>query len=178
MQLVEANCAFLNGGMMIPPTFLKRDPVAAQALAERVVSPETSEKMRYLFRLNVTNGSGTQADVPGYRIGGKTGTAEKVSPTGGYDKNARLNSFLAAFPMEAPRYLVLIVLDDPKATPETAGLATAGWNAAPTAGRVIARIAPVLGVTPVLTAQELEKIAADEKKLEAARAKQATAGTQ
>jgi cell division protein FtsI (penicillin-binding protein 3) len=87
--------------------------------------------------------------VAGYLVGGKTGTSEKVNARGGYNRKALLNTFVAAFPMNAPRYVVLALLDEPKPTKETHGFATAGWTAAPTASRIIARIAPLLGVEPV-----------------------------
>ncbi len=102
--------------------------------------------MRYLFRLNVLSGSGRNADVPGYTVGGKTGTAEKVE-NGVYVSNKRWNSFLSAFPMDDPRYVVLVVVDEPK--PEKGKYsATAGLNAAPTVGAIIRRAAPMLGVMP------------------------------
>jgi cell division protein FtsI (penicillin-binding protein 3) len=96
-------------------------------------------------------------------VGGKTGTAEKVV-NGRYAKDKRLASFIGAFPMDNPRYLMLVMLDEPKATPETYGFATAGWNAVPTAGLIIERIAPMLGVAPVFTPQDLEKLAKLEAK--------------
>jgi cell division protein FtsI (penicillin-binding protein 3) len=127
-------------------------------LAKRIVKPETSEKMRYLFRLNVEEGTASKADVLGYRVGGKTGTAEKVVG-GRYSKEKLLNSFIGAFPMDNPRYAIIVMLDEPKATPETYGFATAGWNAVPTAGKIIERIAPLLGVIPKFTEKDLEKLA-------------------
>ena len=148
----------LNDGVMSAPTFLKRDVAEAEVLAKRIVKPETSEKMRYLFRLNVTDGTASKANVVGYRVGGKTGTAEKVV-NGRYVPDKLLNSFIGAFPMDAPRYAIIVMLDEPKATPETFGFATAGWNAVPTAGKIIERIAPLLGVTPKFTPEELEKLA-------------------
>jgi cell division protein FtsI (penicillin-binding protein 3) len=131
------------------------------AQGQMVVSPATVEKMRYLFRLNTQKGTASKADVPGYRVGGKTGTAEKVV-NGRYSKTQSLTSFIGAFPMEAPRYTVFVMLDEPKATPETYGFATSGWNAAPTAGNIIARIAPILDVDPIVGEEErakLEKLA-------------------
>jgi cell division protein FtsI (penicillin-binding protein 3) len=113
--------------------------------------------MRYLFRLNATEGSAGKADVAGYRVGGKTGTAEKVV-NGRYAKDKRLASFIGAFPMEAPRYSILIMLDEPQSLPETYGFATSGWNAVPTAGKVIARIAPILGIELKLTPEDREKL--------------------
>ena len=115
----------------------------------RLVSAETSEKMKHLFRLNAQKGTARKADklAAGYRIGGKTGTAEKVIK-GRYSKNHRLNSFVGGFPMEDPQYVVLVMLDEPQPVEGTYGYATSGWNAVPTAGKVIARIAPLFGVLP------------------------------
>ena len=158
LQGISVIGGLLNDGVMSAPTFLKRDVAEAEVLAKRIVKPETSEKMRYLFRLNVTDGTASKANVIGYRVGGKTGTAEKVV-NGRYVPDKLLNSFIGAFPMDAPRYAIIVMLDEPKATPETFGFATAGWNAVPTAGKIIERIAPLLGVTPKFTPEELEKLA-------------------
>ncbi|MES1155423.1 MAG: penicillin-binding transpeptidase domain-containing protein, partial [Pseudorhodoplanes sp.] len=108
---------------------------------------ETSERMRYLMRLNAEKGSAKRVDIPGYYVGGKTGTSEKVV-NGHYSKTRLLTSFMAVLPADAPRYLVTIMLDEPQATPETKGFATSGWNAAPVAGLVVERIAPMLGIVP------------------------------
>ena len=148
----------INGGMSVPPTFLRRSKEEAQALAHRIVKPETSEKMRYLFRLNVTDGTASKADVIGYRVGGKTGTAEKVIK-GRYSKEHSLATFIGAFPMDHPKYAIFIMLDEPQALPETYGFATAGWNAVPTASKIIERIAPLLGVLPVFTEEDKAKLA-------------------
>ncbi len=147
MQAAVAGAAMVNGGMLIPPTFLKRSEAEAQKLATRVIKPETSAEMRYLLRLNVIKGTGKKADVPGYSVGGKTGTAEKVV-NGHYSSGKVLNTFLSTFPTNDPRYLVMVMLDEPKGTKETYGFRTSGWNCAPTDGRVIRRIAPLLGVPP------------------------------
>jgi cell division protein FtsI (penicillin-binding protein 3) len=147
LQAVMGVAALLNGGYLIPPTFLKRTPEEAHALAKRVIKPETSVLMRYLMRLNAEKGTATKADVKGYYVGGKTGTAEKVI-NGRYSKNRLMTDFMAVLPADEPRYLILIMLDEPKPTPETHGFATSGWNAAPTAGKVIARVAPLLGLEP------------------------------
>lgn len=147
LQAVMAVNALVNGGRLIPPTFLKRTPAEADALAQQVLKPETSDKMRYLFRLNAEAGSARKAEVPGYLVGGKTGTAEKVV-NGRYAKNKLLTSFTAVFPMDKPRYLVLVMLDEPQPLPETYGYATSGWNAAPTAAKIVERVAPMLGVMP------------------------------
>jgi cell division protein FtsI (penicillin-binding protein 3) len=146
LQVAVADAAVVNGGKLIPPTFLKRTEEEAAALAKQVVKPSTSDMMRYLFRLNVEKGSGRKAAVPGYLVGGKTGTAEKVE-NGRYSASKRLNSFLAAFPMDNPQYVVLVVLDEPKPEKPGAG-ATAGSNAAPTVAAVIRRSAAILGVEP------------------------------
>jgi cell division protein FtsI (penicillin-binding protein 3) len=149
LQATMAVGALMNGGMMIPPTFLKRSEEEAQKLGVRVVKPETSAMMRYLMRLNAEKGSAKKVDVPGYYVGGKTGTAEKVVG-GRYSKTKLLTTFMAVLPADKPRYLVTILLDEPQPTPETHGFATSGWNAAPTAAKIIARVAPMLGLEPRL----------------------------
>ncbi|MBA3516991.1 MAG: penicillin-binding protein 2 [Rhizobiales bacterium] len=146
MQTAAAGAALINGGLLIPPTFLPRTPEQAASVAHQVIRPETSEIMRHLFRLNVIKGSGKRASVPGYSVGGKTGTAEKVV-NGRYSGNKRRNAFLAGFPMDAPKYLVLVVLDEPQSEKPGVG-ATAGLNAAPTVGNIVRRIAPMLGIEP------------------------------
>lgn len=146
MQTAVAAAALVNGGTLLPPTFFPRSSDKVKSLGKRVVSEKTSRIMRYLFRLNVLSGSGRNADVPGYTVGGKTGTAEKVE-NGVYVSNKRRNSFLSAFPMDNPRYVVLVVVDEPK--PEKGKTyATAGMNAAPTVAAIIRRAAPMLGVMP------------------------------
>ncbi|NNF76570.1 MAG: penicillin-binding protein 2 [Rhizobiales bacterium] len=147
LQLVAAAAALVNGGRLITPTFLKRDAELVASHSRQVLRAETSRKMRYLFRLNVEKGTGRKAKAEGYAVGGKTGTAEKVV-RGRYSKKHRFNSFLGAFPMDDPRYVLVISIDEPQPLPETHGYATSGWNAVPTAGKVIARIAPLLGLRP------------------------------
>ncbi len=146
LQTAAAAAALVNGGFLMTPTFLPRTIEEAAAIAQPVLRPETSETMRNLFRLNVLKGSGRRAAVEGYSVGGKTGTAEKVE-NGRYTSSKRFNAFLGAFPMDAPKYLVFVVLDEPK--PEMPGRgATAGLNTAPTVGNIVRRIAPMLGVEP------------------------------
>ena len=147
LQAVAGINALMNGGWLIPPTFLKRSEEEARKLARQVVKPETSEKMRFLMRLNAEKGSARKAEVAGYYVGGKTGTSEKVIG-GRYSKTKLLTTFTAVLPADQPRYQVLIMLDEPQGLPETHGYAISGWNAAPTAGKVIARIAPMLGIEP------------------------------
>jgi cell division protein FtsI (penicillin-binding protein 3) len=147
LQAMMAFGALMNGGMLIPPTFLKRTEAEALALGKRVIKPETSEKMRYLMRLNVEKGTATRAEVKGYYIGGKTGTSEKVVG-GRYSKTKVLTAFTAVLPADRPQYSLLIMLDEPQAIAETHGFATSGWNAVPVGGAVVTRIAPLLGLEP------------------------------
>jgi cell division protein FtsI (penicillin-binding protein 3) len=150
LNLAQGMGGILNGGELVPLTLRKVDP-ANRPKGVRIVSEDTSRKMLDLMRLNVTakEGSGGKADAPGLSVGGKTGTAQLVIG-GKYSKDKVLASFAAVFPTDGPidadRYFVLIMLKDPKRLPETYGFATAGWNAAPAAGRVIDRIAPFVGV--------------------------------
>src|ERR1700676_1662174 len=133
LQAVMGIDALVNGGYLIPPTFLKRTEQEAMAVAKRVIKSETSEKMRYLMRLNAEIGTAKQADVKGYYIGGKTGTAKKVV-NGHYSKKQVLNSFTAIIPADNPQYQLLVMLDEPKPLKETFGFITSGWNAVPTGG--------------------------------------------
>ena len=112
------------------------------------MQPSTSDIMRRLMRLVVTDGFGKSAEVAGYYPGGKTGTAEKVTAHGGYKKHANVAAFMSVFPMNAPRYAVYMMLDEPHGNKNTYGYATAGWVVAPAAGKVIARIGPMLGMLP------------------------------
>jgi cell division protein FtsI (penicillin-binding protein 3) len=149
LQLVAATLPLVNGGIAVSPTFLPRSREEGMAEGHRVLKPETSAAMLKLMRLNVLKGTGKRANADGYRVGGKTGTAEKVVH-GRYSTSALLTSFLAAFPTDAPEYVVLVMLDEPQRLPETHNQATAGINAAPTVGKIVARIAPILGVAPKL----------------------------
>ncbi len=122
----------------------------------------TSDIMRRLMRLVVTDGFGKSAEVPGYYPGGKTGTAEKVAAHGGYRKHANVAAFMSVFPMNAPRYAVYMMLDEPHATKATYGYATAGWVVAPAAGKVIARIGPMLGMLPdIADTAQINAVAGD-----------------
>jgi cell division protein FtsI (penicillin-binding protein 3) len=147
LQAVMGISALVNGGKLIPPTFLKRDQAEADRLAKRVIKPETAEKMRYLMRLNVEKGTATRANVLGYYVGGKTGTSEKVVG-GRYSKTKVLTSFTAILPADKPRYLLLIMLDEPQGLPETHGFSTSGWNAVPVGAKVIERVVPLLDIQP------------------------------
>ena len=143
LALVNAIGAAVNDGVYVRPTVLKRD-AARPAETRRVFSADVSQNLVEMMRLTVTDGTGRRADVPGFGVMGKTGTAEKPSATGGYDRDRLVTSFVAAWPNTNPRYAMIITLDEPQAIEGTFGYATAGWNAAPTAGRVIERVGPML----------------------------------
>jgi cell division protein FtsI (penicillin-binding protein 3) len=147
LQALVATAALVNGGFLVPATYLKRTPEEAKAVAKRVIKPETSEAMRYVMRLNAEKGSAARANIPGYFVGGKTGTSEKVV-RGRYSKEKVLANFMAVMPADKPRYLLLTMLDEPEGVPETMGQRTSGWNAAPTTGYIIERIAPMLDLSP------------------------------
>lgn len=156
LHLAAAYAAVVNGGEYRVPTFLKAKTARG---GRRVFAPRTSETMRNALRHVVTSGTGRAAEVAGYFPIGKTATAEKVA-AGGYDADNRISSFVGAFPGDAPRYVVLVSYDEPKPTAKSYGYATAGWNAAPTFSRVVARIAPRLGVMPIKDPWAVASIAA------------------
>lgn len=150
LHMLTAYAAFVNGGNYIAPTLYKRSIAQAEPLYERVIQPQTSAYIRYLMRLNAisTGGSGSQMNKAalGYRVGGKTGTAEKVVD-GRYSSNKVTNFFASAFPLDNPRYALVIMVDEPKAENPQSGT-TAGWNAGAVTGRVVQRVAPMLGIAP------------------------------
>ena len=146
VHMMAGVSALVNGGEFHPPTLLARDEGEAVP-ATRVVKRKTSDLIRQMMRQVVTEGTGNTADVPGYEVSGKTGTAEK-SGAGGYRKKANLSSFIACFPGNDPRYLVLAMIDEPHGIKETFGLVQAHWTSAPVVGRVVAQIGPLLGLTP------------------------------
>lgn len=147
LHVATAGATIVNGGILRQPTILAQAP-GAERDGVRVISERTSGLLRRLMRLVVTDGSGRSAEVPGYFVGGKTGTAQKTGPRGGYLQNKRIAAFIGAFPMHAPRYAVYVMVDEPKPNARSHGYATAGWVAAPAAGMVISRIAPILGLLP------------------------------
>ena len=148
LHMAQAVAALVNGGILRSATLFPRTQAEADAIGTRVVSPQTSERIRYLMRLNALEGSGSHANKisDGYRVGGKTGTAEKVE-NGQYVSNRNLNAFASTFPVDEPKYAMVILVDEPKRENEQSG-DTAGWNAGEVTGRVIAQVAPLLGVTP------------------------------
>jgi len=178
LAIVRGTAAAANGGVLVKPTLLARVPSdaasdgddiqrvsasmpvgAGEADDEAAVVPQgpkllsdhNSLLLRQMLRLVVTKGIGKTAEVPGYFVGGKTGTAEKVGPRGGYLKHVNVTAFTGIFPMNAPRYAVYVMLDSPQATRETHGWTTSAWNAAPTVAKVVARIGPMLGLFPNTT---------------------------
>lgn len=147
LHLATGYATMFNGGIWRPATLLKSGPNHPVPAGRRVFTEQTSLQMRSLLRLVVTNGTGKNANAPGYRVGGKTGTAEKILG-GRYTHGAVVTTFAGVFPMDDPRYVVIVMLDEPKATKETFGFHTAGWNVAPVVKQVVARIGPLLGVAP------------------------------
>ncbi len=146
MHLATAYATLVNGGIFRNPTMLKRGPGDVPA-GRRVFTSATSDSMRALLRMVVTGGTGRKSDAPGFRVGGKTGTAEKAGK-GGYSRGANVSTFAVAFPMDAPRYVIVAMIDNPKGSKASAGFKTAGMVIAPMMGRLIERIGPLLGVTP------------------------------
>lgn len=148
VHLMRAAAALTNGGTMIEPILaLPADEDKKTQPGPRVIKEETSRRVRDLLELNVVDGSGGKAAVEGYGVGGKTGTADKTLGRG-YNRNARLSSFLGVFPIDAPRYAVLAIIDEPQGIKETYGYATGGWTAAPVVGHVIEQMAPLYHIPP------------------------------
>ena len=146
LQTAVAGAALVNGGKLIEPTFLPRTREQADQVAKQVLKPGASKDMRFLFEWNGVNGSGRNARVDGFNVGGKTGTADKVV-NGRYVHDKNFNAFLSAFPMDDPQYVVLSFIDEPK-TDKGNGAALAGTSAAPMVRDIITRTAAVLGVKP------------------------------
>ncbi|NMW30800.1 penicillin-binding protein 2 [Altererythrobacter sp. RZ02] len=146
LHLASAYAAMVNGGVWRPATLRKVEAGAAPK-GRRVFKASTSSRMRQLLRMIAVYGTGKNADAPGFRVGGKTGSAEKPG-SGGYRKTSLVSTFAAAFPMDKPRYVVIAMLDEPKGTTASSFQRTAAWNAAPIVGRLVPRIGPVLGVRP------------------------------
>ena len=147
VQLVDGISAMVNGGIEHPPTVLAQDDPAAVP-GKRVISSHTSADIRRLMRLVVLGGTGKYAEARGFLVGGKTGTAEKVFGKR-YKTHALMSSFVGAFPINAPRYVVYAMLDEPSGTKQTFGYATGGWVAAPVVRNVVFRMASILGIHPV-----------------------------
>ncbi|MGE0754372.1 MAG: peptidoglycan D,D-transpeptidase FtsI family protein [Alphaproteobacteria bacterium] len=147
LHLVRAVSTLVGSGRL-PHMSLVKEGNKSRQPGEEVVSEQTRKNVRRLMRLVVSHGTGRKSHVPGYRVGGKTGTAEKVGAVGKYEKDNKLASFLATFPMDDPQYVVLVMVDGPKGNKETYGYATGGWVSAPVVGNVISRMGPLLGIAP------------------------------
>ena len=146
LQLTAAVAAVVNGGVFYPPTLIPREP-GAPRVGWRAISARTSAKMRWLMKRVVEDGTGKKAAVPGYAVGGKTGTAEKPG-RGGYRRKALISSFVAAFPIDEPRFVIFVMYDEPRGTKATSNFATGGWTAAPAVARIVARLGPLAGLPP------------------------------
>ena len=149
MHLTSATGTIVNNGVKVEPTLIKGK---AQKKNELIISKETSIKMKSIMRLVVSNENGTakKAEAPGYLIGGKTGTAEKINPAGGYSKKENIVAFTGAFPMNDPQFIITIMIDNPKGQKFSYGYRTAGWVVAPVVKQLVTRVAPILGIKPQL----------------------------
>ena len=147
MHLAQGYAAMVNGGFKVTPTLLKgtNPPRGPQ-----IISARTSEVMRAMLRKTVTEGTAKMADIPGYYVAGKTGTADKMKPTGGYYKGKVMANFAGAFPSSNPRYVIVVSLDEPVETSGTEARRTAGWTAVPVTAAIIQRVAPLLGLVPAV----------------------------
>ena len=155
LHVISGYAAVVNGGVYHSPSLIKDGAKGKDG--HRVISFSTSKAMRKLMRLVVTDGSGKRANVPGYEVGGKTGTANKLSDRGKYvDKKVR-TTFVSAFPISEPKYALIVMLDEPQPLKETWGFVTSGWNTVPTASKIIAAIAPQLNLKANYDIDELRK---------------------
>lgn len=162
LQLTSAVASIVNGGIRVQPQLILNESTRDAQSDIRIVSEKTAHRMRQLMRLVVTDGTGKNADVPGYDVGGKTGTAEKNS-NGRYDKSRLISSFVGAFPIDAPRYVIYIVVDEPKGNQNSYGYATAGWVAAPVFAHVVTAMASILNI-PSETKAATQEISSSLKK--------------
>lgn len=155
LHLAAAYASIVNGGTKVSPTLLKRSAVAT---GPRVISERTSAQARLMLREAVERGTASFARVDGYAIGGKTGTADKPKRTGGYHKEKVISTFAAAFPIDRPKYVLVVTLDEPVETSGTKPRRTAGWTAVPVAAEMIRRMAPLLGLRPEIEPAELSEV--------------------
>lgn len=149
LHLAAAYATMVNGGLKVTPRLLKGGPAPAEA--DRVISEKTSARIRDMLRAVVTEGTATLADVPGYQVGGKTGTADKPRHTGGYYDDKVIATFASAFPMDDPQYVLVVSLDEPEDKTGKEARRTAGWTAAPVGAEIIRRIAPLMNLRPEAT---------------------------
>ncbi|MEM9971500.1 MAG: penicillin-binding transpeptidase domain-containing protein, partial [Pseudomonadota bacterium] len=151
LHLATAYATILNGGHKVTPTILKRD---SAVLGPRVISADTSRQAREMLRQVVTRGTASFGEVPGYRVGGKTGTADKAKSTGGYYEDKVIATFASVFPADEPEYVLVVSLDEPVETSGKKPRRTAGWTAVPVAAEVIRRVAPLLGMAPSVESRQ------------------------
>jgi len=147
LHLATAYSSLLNGGFKVKPTLLRQTTVPK---GERVVSARTSKQARSILRQVVTRGTASFGEVEGYAVGGKTGTADKPKPRGGYYKEKVVATFASVFPAHDPKYVLIVTLDEPVETSGAKARRTAGWTAVPVAAEVIRRVAPLMGLRPEL----------------------------
>jgi cell division protein FtsI (penicillin-binding protein 3) len=152
LHLASAYASLLNGGVRVTPTLVKREGVEMGA---RVVSPRTSAIARDMLRKAVTDGTATFGDVPGYEVAGKTGTADKPNPQGGYYDDKVIATFATVFPASDPKYVLVVALDEPVETSGKEPRRTAGWTAVPVAAEIIRRVAPLMGLAPSIEHRSL-----------------------
>lgn len=153
IHLVRAIASLTGEGRLMPVTFVK-DGNAGKEAGEKILSHQNVINIRKLLRLVVEHGTGKKANAEGYRVGGKTGTAEKLNASGGYKADAKIASFVGVFPIDNPRYAILVMVDEPRGNKKTWGYATGGWVSAPVAGNVVRRIGPLLGIRPIYEGPE------------------------
>lgn len=147
LHLIRAIASITGDGTLVPVTLLKGG--SEGKARKKVLSPGNVGNIRKLLRLVVDYGTGSKADAKGYRVGGKTGTAEKLSGGGAYKADSKMASFVGVFPIEDPQYAVLVMVDEPKGNKSTYGFATGGWVSAPVVGKVVGRMGPLLGLRPM-----------------------------
>ncbi len=147
LQAMAAVAGLVNGGNLMVPTFLKRDDADALKVSKNVVRPDVSEAIRYLMRINAEIGSAKKANIPGFFVGGKTGTADKIIH-GHYANNKVFTTFMALVPADKPKYLFMVIMNEPQGLKSTFGFHTAAWNSGEITGKVITRAAPMLGIAP------------------------------
>lgn len=147
LHLAAAYATIANGGTRITPTILKTDH---RQQGERVISANTAAEILDMMRQVVSRGTASFGEVPGYAVGGKTGTADKPKPTGGYYKDKVIATFASVFPTNAPKYVLVVSLDEPVESSGTEPRRTAGWTAVPVGAEIIRRAAPLLGMRPEL----------------------------
>lgn len=161
INLAAGYAAIANGGVTVVPTLLRRDPgVNVQAPGQRVISAENAREAVAMLRLVVTDGTASLADVPGYSVAGKTGTADKPKPGGGYYDDKVINTFASVFPADDPKYVLIVTLDEPVEMTGPKPRRTAGWTAVPVAAEIVRRAAPLLGLRPQVEAQPLDGLTA------------------